>query len=118
MKNKPDISNFVKIPESDWPPGQFDANRMEVWFNPFFLVQVFKENAGVIRLTINATNLGKNGMWKDGIGWDELQQIKNALGYEDQDAVEIFPRARDLVNVANMRHLWVLPDLVPYAWRR
>jgi hypothetical protein len=33
------------------------------------------------------------------------------------DAVEVYPPAGDVVNVANMRHLWVLRDRLPFAWR-
>lgn len=33
-------------------------------------------------------------------------------------AVEIYPAERDIVNVANMRHLWVLPERLPFGWRR
>ena len=32
--------------------------------------------------------------------------------------MEVYPRTADLVNVANMRHLWVLPELLPFAWRK
>jgi hypothetical protein len=35
----------------------------------------------------------------------------------DKDAVEIYPADKDIVNVANMRHLIVLPAPFPYTWR-
>ena len=62
--------------------------------------------------------IGGSGRWKDGISWDALQEIKSAVGYGDRDAVEIFPAQKDLVNVANMRHLWIVPESIPFAWRR
>ncbi len=42
--------------------------------------------------------------------WDELMVIKNEMLGEDVLAVEIFPRDCDVVNEANVRHLWELPD--------
>ena len=45
----------------------------------------------------------------DGITWDALQQIKNELLGEDVLAVEIYPASHDVVNEANIRHLWAIP---------
>ncbi len=42
--------------------------------------------------------------------WDELMMIKNDMLGEDVFTVEIFPRDCDVVNEANMRHLWELPE--------
>ena len=92
--------------------------RSNVWANAYFLVQEFKEDGGVIRLTVNTTSIGGSGRWKDGISWDALQEIKSAVGYGDRDAVEIYPRDADVVNVANMRHLWITPEPISFAWRK
>lgn len=27
-------------------------------------------------------------------------------------------RATDVVNVANMRHIWIMRELLPFAWRK
>lgn len=56
--------------------------------------------------------------WVDNITWDELMQIKREIGLGDRDAVEIFPADKDIVNVANMRHLWVTASPVMFAWRK
>jgi len=37
---------------------------------------------------------------------------------DDADAIEIFPADMDVVNVANMRHLWVMAEPVEFAWRK
>lgn len=84
-------SNFKEIPKTQWPEKLHDSSRTNVWINPHFLVQEFQEKGGVIRLTVNITGMGMNGRWKDGISWDALQEIKNAVGYADRDAVEIYP---------------------------
>lgn len=48
----------------------------------------------------------------DGIPWDHLQIIKNEVAGEEATAIEVYPRESDLVNEANMRHLWVVPEWV------
>ena len=42
--------------------------------------------------------------------WDELMVIKNEMLGEDACAIELFPRDCDVVNEANIRHLWELPQ--------
>ncbi|MEP8940504.1 hypothetical protein ABKU80_19900 [Enterobacter mori] len=88
-----------------------------MWANSYFLVQEFQEDDGVIRLSGNTTSIGSSGRWKDGISWDALQDIKAAVGYGDRDAKEIYPRDSDVVIVANMRHLWITPEPISFAWR-
>lgn len=41
--------------------------------------------------------------------WVEKQEIKNELFGEELTAVEVFPAESELVDEANMYHLWVLP---------
>jgi len=84
-----------------------------------FLLQVYPtDSAGVIRLSINRTTVGKH-RFEDGITWDELQSLKHQAGYGDLDAVEAYPRDADVVNVSNMRHLFVFFDRRPmdFIWR-
>lgn len=108
-----------RIPEERWRPAMGDnSNRTSVWRSRDFMVQVFEER-GIVRLSVNRTAVDEaTGRWKDGITWEQLQAIKNELGFLDSEAVEIYPRARDEVNVANLRHLWILPEPLPFSWRR
>lgn len=103
------------VPADKWPL----TNPMPtaVWRSRHYLVQGYEESGGETRLSICRTELGNNGLMKDGLTWDELQEIKNGCGFASFDAVEVFPRQWDIVNVANMRHLWVLPEKLPFAWR-
>lgn len=83
-----------------------------------FLVQEFAANAPAkVRLSVCRTTL-YGDRWQDGITWDDLQQIKRECGYGDADAIEVFPADADVVNVANMRHLWVMSEPVACAWRK
>lgn len=42
--------------------------------------------------------------------WSALQRIKDELVGEDRTAVDVYPAKGDLVDQANMYHLWVLPE--------
>lgn len=108
--------DFVEIPKETWPAGS-DPTRFAVYRSKRFLVQVFNERDGIVRLSICRAALDASGEWLARITWEELQTIKNAVGYEDSDAVEVYPRTQDVVNVSNMRHLWVMPEPLRFAWR-
>jgi|PlaIllAssembly_1097288.scaffolds.fasta_scaffold44816_6 hypothetical protein len=53
---------------------------------------------------------------QDGIGWDVLQRIKNDLLGVDATAVEVFPPQSDVVNEANIRHLWEVDGIFKHGW--
>ena len=94
-------------PREQWPEKAYTGAHT-VFRSREFMVQVFDAKApSIARLSINRTALDGT-RWQDGISWDELQRIKNECGFTDYDAVEVFPTADTVVNVANMRHLWVV----------
>lgn len=105
-----------EIPRELWPENS-PAGILRVLRSRFFLVQVYQAaEPALVRLTVNKTTYdGKT--YVDGISWEELQAIKRDCGYAENDAVEIFPNDRDVINVANMRHLWVMSEPVSFAWR-
>ena len=110
---------LVPVPERDWPSSPPGAPRpFEVYCSREYLVQVFHESRDVYRISVCRTKRGPDGRWLDGITWDELQQIKREVGFGDHWAVEVFPADLDVVNVANMRHLWVLKEKPDFAWGR
>jgi hypothetical protein len=89
----------------------------EAWRSRYFLVQVFSEKDAIERLSVCRTS--HNGeRWEDQISWDELQRLKAECGRGEKFAVEIFPADRDIVNVANLRHLWIMPAPLPFGWTR
>lgn len=102
----------------DWPnvPGN---KPYAVWRSRNFLVQEFIESDAIRRLSVARSEIDvKTGRWKDGITWEELQEIKRQTGYGNHMAIEIFPADRNVVNVANMRHLWVLSTPLPIGWNQ
>jgi hypothetical protein len=46
---------------------------------------------------------------KDGIGWDELQAVKNEAFGPEVTCIEVYPPESEVVNETNMRHLWAVP---------
>lgn len=116
----------VEVPRDEWPDTcrRMDAEsdeppRLSVWRSRDHLVQVFDESdrmPGLVRISVNRTDIDHRGGWKDGIAWDDLQRIKRFVGYGDRDAVEVYPPDRYVINRANIRHLWVLPGALPWRW--
>ena len=106
-----------EVPRADWPatPPQ---GLVRVLRSRDFLAQVFEppHTSSLARLSISRTTTAGD-RWQDGISWDDLQRLKAEAGYADRDAVEVYPAQCDVVNVANMRHLWVLAEPLPFAWR-
>lgn len=108
-------------PREDWPISLAVGNNVrEVYRSRGFLVQVYNEPWPVVaRLSVIRSSLKPDGDWKEDITWEELQRLKREAGYGDFDAVEVYPPDADVVNVANLRHLWVFPaGYMPFAWRR
>lgn len=105
------------IDRKDWPALMVAADDLiAVWRSRNFLVQKFTAAPPAIcRLSINRTTLAGE-RWAENITWNELQAIKNELGFFTHTAVEIFPPIHDVVDVASIRHLWVLEGSLPYAW--
>lgn len=105
------------IPRDEWPPGLApDARRVRVLRNRKFLVQEFIERE-VIRLSVNRTEWDeRRGCFRGDIAWEELQKIKAEAGYAERCAIEIYPPEADLVDVANMRHLWIT-EAPPFMWK-
>jgi hypothetical protein len=108
------------VPRDEWPLELQSSRMLRAWRSRDFLVQEYAEAEPVlVRLSVLRTKLDpKAGRWVDGITWDELQDIKAECGYGRHDALELYPSSADVVNVANLRHLWVMRDMVSFAWRK
>lgn len=107
-------------PRAEWPEAYRKSLKItRVMRSKGFLVQIYTEAAPVVaRLSILRTSIDTNGGWQQDITWEELQRLKSEAGYGTHDAVEVYPPEADVVNVANIRHLWVLPaNSLPFAWR-
>lgn len=117
-KNKLYPAHLVPMDLEDSPRGP--GSPFEAWRSREYLVQVFQDHApGVVaRLSINRTRLAPDGGWAQDIPWEDMQRLKREAGFGGFDAVEVYPSDGNVVNVANMRHLWVLEKQLPFAWRK
>lgn len=112
---------LTPIPREEWPTQLNNAQEqpMRALRSRDFICLVYDYGgAGPnVRLSICRTSMRADGHYVDGITWDELQQLKAEAGYSNRWAVEVYPPAHEVVNVANMRHLWLLDD-ERIGWRR
>lgn len=105
------------VPPHEWPTTP-QANLVGVWRSRDYLVQLYQERDGIKRLSACRTEVDPaKGRWREDIPWEDLQRLKREAGYGLADAVEVYPSDADIVNVANMRHLWILPGELPFKWR-
>jgi len=107
------------VPKDEWPPMPPGAIwPVDVRRSKDFFVQIYEpDQRGIIRLSACRCRILDDGNYSDVMSWEELMQIKTECGFGLSDAVEVYPALDDAVNVANMRHLWVLPKPLPFAWR-
>lgn len=109
---------LARVPEAAWPEAARAHGRppAEVWRSRDFLVLVYAAPAGCTRLSVLRTRLDGD-RYADGITWDDLQRLKAEVGRGDAWAVEVYPPDAEVVNVQNMRHVFILLEPPPYGWR-
>lgn len=119
-ENRDQPQHLTEVPREVWPNPDvaLPLHLTRVWRSAGFLVQQYEEPGAPVRLSINRTEMRPDGRWADGITWDEIQALKAQAGYAERYAVELFPAAADLVDVANVRHIWLLDEPPAWAWRR
>lgn len=76
--------------------------------NRVFAVLQRNAEAGVIHLAISSLS-GIRPTW-----W-EMQRIKDELAGEDTTGIEVYPPKADVVDGADMFHLWVLRGKLPFG---
>lgn len=50
--------------------------------------------------------------------WREMQRIKDEIAGEDMTAIEVYPPRAEIIDAADMFHLWVLPVPLPFSLYR
>lgn len=86
---------------------------IDAWCNDRFAVQLFDTN-GRQWLSIR-----KHADGSSPPTWAELQRIKNELIGPEREGVQVFPKVSDLVDEAEMYHLWLYPadEPCPFNFR-
>lgn len=115
-------ASLQEVSSSEWPKSKFDPKRTHVWQSRKFLVQMFDEDCfqgiDTRRISVARVTMKDDGNWNENITWEELMQVKREIGFGHWYAVEVYPRDDDIVNVANMRHLWLLAQRLDIGWTR
>lgn len=75
-----------------------------IWKNNLYIVQEFPKSEGMTLLMVRRNDAAPIRSWSD------MQRIKNELMGEDRVAVEVYPAESDLIDLANMYHLWVFQE--------
>ncbi len=65
---------------------------------------------GVRHLAVTSLSMERPSWW-------EMQRIKNEIAGEASTAVEVYPPQNEVVDGANMFHIWVLPAGLPFGLR-
>lgn len=107
------------VDEEEWPKASDERIvRIAVWRSRKYLAQVFEEPNAMLRISVSRSSVRGDGRWDEDLTWDELQDIKQRIGFGPAWAMEIYPAVGRVVDVANMRHLWVLPEGVEptFGW--
>lgn len=94
-----------------------EKDPVRCWRSREFLVALYHDQ-GFDRLSINRAEIQNDGNWKEYITWDEIQRLKGEAGFGDRWAVECYPPQSEVVNVANMRHIFLLPQAPEYGWKK
>lgn len=110
---------LTEIPRERWPKLSYTAP-LKAWESRKYLAQLYdveqQDTLSTLRLSVCRVTLQADGRWEENLTWDELMQVKRDCGFGDWYAIEVHPRDMDIVNVASMRHLWLLPKPLSIGW--
>lgn len=88
-------------------PFSIDLRAHTVHQNNYFTVLEATRRSVWGKITHLMISRHDNGMTDS---WRDKQRIKNELCGENRTAVEVFPTTANLIDQANMAHLWVLEE--------
>lgn len=115
------VSDLEKVPPYQMPQSHYASDLAYTDRRRGWVVQVWKNEAGckgtpwegAMRVSVKHTAARNLAQFEDPksslpITWDDLQAIKDHF-WPECIAIEVYPPKSAIVNVADMRWLWVLP---------
>ena len=106
----PDKLTLVDENDPNLPYSSHPEDILEIWRSKKYLVIVWKVPAGK-KLSISRQEWNPTERrYKDGITWDEIMEIKHDIGMGNKTGIEFFPADDEVMNLANVRHIWIVPD--------
>jgi len=111
---------MAKIPISEWPLAVASMTKPPImaFRSRDFFAAFYDDPNGYLRMSVQRVVQFGDGNWKDGITWDEMQRVKAQCGFAESWMVEVYPPESEVVNVANIRHLFLLAEAPPYSWQK
>lgn len=109
-----------RIPTEYW--GQWEDRSRTLIHHPInqrrpgAIRSAFVNQVMSVQVSVDATDWGEvTHLWikrHDGkpVTWREMQRVKNELVGDERLGMEVYPPRSEVVDVANMYHLWVLPE--------
>jgi hypothetical protein len=84
----------------------------EMWASRKFHVLILENKTnGAEQLNIYRAEVDtKSKRWRDGISWEEMQELKKQCGRGDKIAFEPFPKDSEVINTNNIRHLFIAKE--------
>jgi hypothetical protein len=117
-------ARMTEIPRARWPVHYLNdpSAPTKVYESSRYLAQLYDagglEGRAAMRLSICRVTLKDDGRWEEDLQWSELMQVKRECDFGDWYAMEVYPADADIVDVANMRHLWILATPLSIGWFR
>jgi hypothetical protein len=100
----------------DWETLTFPAGTVgRGWAREFTKAHRNKVFSVLDRDTNGARHLAVSSLSSIRPSWYEMQRIKDELAGEDATAVEVYPPHVEIVDGADMFHIWVLPYRLPFG---
>jgi len=105
---------LAKINKWTLKPSPNEKNRGSGWLHDMTTAFVDKDRNYCIMIREFICEWGKvehaciRNKENTDISWSEKQRIKNEIFGNEAVAIEIFPKESELVDEANMYHLWIL----------
>lgn len=76
--------------------------------NKVFSVLERHDKSGAVHLAVSSLSERRPTWW-------EMQRIKDEIAGPDATAVEVYPPQNEVVDEANMFHIWVVPEALPFT---
>ena len=108
----PDTLEIVPENDPDMPYSSHPQDIDKIYRSKKYTVIVWNVPAGK-KLSIQRNEWDSHtNRYKDQITWDEIMEIKRQVGFGEQNAIEFYPPDSQVINIANVRHIWLLPQSV------
>ncbi len=119
--------NALRFPSWRWDDRSHTASHptapaglQRAYCNDLYAVQVYEQECawGTVTHLLITRHPGADD--RRPRSWSDLQRIKNELAGPERVAVEVFPAQSQLIDQADVYHLWVLPDgmQLPFSLQR